>query len=149
MDSKISVFHTNIEDDTIKNNDYRHVIFTGKHEQLVLMSLKPGEDIPEEIHDHLDQFFRIEKGEGEAIVGDDKIKYPLKDGISIIIPAGTKHYIKNTSSTDDLKIYTIYSPPNHPANRIDPRQPKEQDGGSVFKNKYLKYKQKYLGLKYH
>ena len=114
--------HRNIERDTLKNNNYRKVIYTVPDKtQLVLMSLKPGEDIPMEVHPHIAQFFRVEKGKGIAIINDQK--YRLKDGFSIIIPPNTKHYIKNTSPTDDLKMYTLYSPPNHPPDRINKRQP--------------------------
>jgi len=114
--------YRNIEKETLKNKNYRKVLYTvpGKN-QLVLMSLKPGEDIPKEIHQHTSQFFRIEKGKGIAIVGDKT--YRLKDGMSLIIPPNKKHYIKNTSKTEDLKIYTIYSPGVHPPNRVDKRQP--------------------------
>ena len=115
--------HRNIEKDTLKNNNYRKVLYTvpGKN-QLVLMSLNPGEDIPEEIHSHISQFFRVEAGKGYAKI--DGKRYTLKDGFSIIIPPGAKHYIKNTSRTEKLKMYTIYSPDNHPEGRVDKRQPK-------------------------
>jgi len=118
-------FHKNIEKETIKNNNYRKVLYTvpGKN-QLVLMSLKPSEDIPEEIHNDISQFFRVEKGKGIAIINNKK--YKLKDGMSLIIPPGAKHYIKNTSKTDDLKMYTIYSPDSHPPKKINRRQPKNE-----------------------
>ena len=101
-----------IEDLTLANKYFRQVIFTGKHQQLVLMSLKPGEDIGSEIHPHTDQFFRFEKGHGKVII--DGVENPVSDGDAVIVPAGTKHNIINTSQTEDLKLYTIYSPPNHP-----------------------------------
>jgi len=104
-------FVQNIEKLTLENNNFRKVIYTAKHSQLVLMSLKPGEDIGEEIHDTLDQFFRFEKGEGKAVIEGKEQK--ITDGSAVIIPAGTKHNIVNTSATDSLKLYTIYSPPNH------------------------------------
>ena len=117
------VFHKNIEKLTLNNKNYRKVLYTVKGKnQLVLMSLIPGEDIPTEIHNNISQFFRIEKGRGVAII-DDK-RYILKDGMSIIIPPGSQHYIKNTSKKDDLKMYSIYSPENHSGNRLDKRQPK-------------------------
>jgi len=118
-------FYKNIEKETIKNNNYRKVLYTvpGKN-QLVLMSLKPTEDIPEEIHNNISQFFRVEKGKGIATINNKNFK--LKDGMSFIIPPGAKHYIKNTSKIEDLKMYTIYSPDNHPAKKINKRQPKNE-----------------------
>jgi mannose-6-phosphate isomerase-like protein (cupin superfamily) len=100
----------NIEKAAIENNYFRKVLYTAKNMQLVLMSLKPGEDIGEEIH-HLDQFIRIEAGEGKAILNGTA--YTIKDGFSIVVPAGTRHNLINTSSNKPLKIYTLYSPPNH------------------------------------
>ncbi len=104
-------YKTNIEKETIYNENYRKVLFTGKNMQLVVMNLKPGEDIPAEIHLHIDQFFRVE--EGEALVKIDDQEYMLKAEEIIIVPAGSKHYVKNTSSSEKLKIYTIYTPPEH------------------------------------
>lgn len=100
----------NIEKATIENNYFRKVLYTAKNMQLVLMNLKPGEDIGEEIH-QLDQFIRIESGEGKAILNG--IVHLISDGFSIIVPAGTKHNLINTSSSKPLKIYTLYAPPNH------------------------------------
>jgi mannose-6-phosphate isomerase-like protein (cupin superfamily) len=105
-------YSTNIERDTLENEDFRRVLFTGKHTQLVLMTLKPGEDIGQEVHDSVDQFFRVEAGTGEAIMGGDKTA--LSDGMIIVIPAGTEHNVINTSSSEPLRLYTLYSPPNHP-----------------------------------
>ena len=114
--------HRNIEKETLKNNYYRKVLYTIKNKtQLVLMSLKPGEDIPIEIHKHIAQFFRVENGKGIAIINGKT--YKLKDGSSLIIPPNSEHYIKNTSKNKDLKMYTLYSPPNHPHNKINKRQP--------------------------
>ncbi len=104
-------FITNIEKDTEGNNYFRKVIFTAKYSQLVLMSLKPEEEIGEEVHDNLDQFFRFEDGEGRAIIEGEE--FQVGDGFAVVIPAGTKHNIINTSSEKPLKLYTIYSPPNH------------------------------------
>ena len=104
-------YHTNVEKETLKNTDYRRVLYTGKHSQLVLMSLKPGEEIGEEVHSHLDQFFRFEEGEGKVTI--DTNQYPVKDGDAVIVPAGSKHNVINTSKTKHLKLYTIYSPPEH------------------------------------
>lgn len=103
-------FHDNIEKSTIENTNFRKVLYTGKNSQLVLMSLKPKEDIGVETHDDVDQFFRIESGKGKAIINGNE--YELSNGISIIVPAGSEHNLINTGS-DDLKMYTIYSPPNH------------------------------------
>lgn len=100
----------NIERLSKENTDFRRVLYTAQNVQLVLMSLKPGEDIGEEVHE-LDQFLRIESGAGEALVGETK--YPVEDGVSIVVPAGTNHNIINTSPTDDLKLYTLYAPPEH------------------------------------
>ncbi len=104
-------FVTNIEKDTSDNNFFRKVIFTANHSQLVLMSLKPNEEIGEEVHDTLDQFFRFEDGEGKVVIEGQEFK--VGDSFAVVIPAGTKHNIINTSSAEPLKLYTIYSPPNH------------------------------------
>jgi len=104
-------YHTNVEKETLKNTDYRRVLYTGKHSQLVLMSLKPGEEIGEEVHSHLDQFFRFEEGKGKVTI--DKNQYPVGDGDAVIVPAGSKHNVVNSSKSKNLKLYTIYSPPEH------------------------------------
>jgi mannose-6-phosphate isomerase-like protein (cupin superfamily) len=104
-------FKTNIEKDSIENKNFRKVQFTGKGLQLVLMSLKAGEDIGEEIHKDADQFFRIEKGKGKCLV--DGHEYRIHDGDIVLVPAGAKHNVINTDSKDDLKLYTLYSPPQH------------------------------------
>ncbi|MFH1396840.1 MAG: cupin domain-containing protein [archaeon] len=104
-------FTTNIEKDTLENENYRKVIFTGEKMQLVLMSLKPGEDIPMEIHNGIDQFLRIEQGEAYVKIGDEE--FNLKDDDVIIIPAGNHHYVKNTSADKELKLYSIYATPEH------------------------------------
>lgn len=101
---------TDIENDTLQNENFRKVVFTAPHSQLVLMSLKPGEDIGVEIHT-VDQFFRVEQGEGKVVLnGED---HPIKNGSAIVVPAGTEHNVVNTSSDIALKLYTIYSPANH------------------------------------
>ena len=100
-----------LESETLKNADFRRVLYTGKHSQLVLMSLAPGEEIGMEVHSHLDQFFRFEKGEGKVFI--DGNVYKVKDGSGVIVPAGAKHNVVNTSKTEALKLYTIYSPPEH------------------------------------
>ena len=117
--------YRNIEKETLKNNNYRKVLYTVKNQmQLVLMSLNPGETIPDEVHPNLSQFMRVESGKGRAIIGNKK--YLLKDGITIIIPPGTNHFIKNTSKIDKLKLYSIYSSDHHPNKKINKRQPKNE-----------------------
>jgi len=104
-------FSANIEKETVENDNFRKVLYTGKHSQLVLMSLKPKEEIGMEVHEDNDQFFRFEKGEGKCII--DGNEYDLADGSAIVVPSGAQHNIINTSETDDLKLYTIYSPAHH------------------------------------
>jgi mannose-6-phosphate isomerase-like protein (cupin superfamily) len=103
-------YNQNIEQLTLENENFRQVLYTAKNSQLVLMSLQPGEEIGEEVHT-VDQFFRIEKGEGFAVINGDKSG--ITDGSAVIVPAGCTHNIVNTSSDAALKLYTIYSPPNH------------------------------------
>lgn len=104
-------FLANIEELTRKNTYFRQVLYTGQHSQLVLMCLQPGEEIGEEVHEIVDQFLRIEEGEGKVIMNGEE--NPIKDGDAFIVPAGTKHNVINTSSDKQLKLYTIYSPPHH------------------------------------
>ena len=104
-------FNTNIEKETIENTNFRKVLYTGKHSQLVLMSLKPNEEIGMEVHAHNDQFFRFEKGHGKCVI--DGNFYDISDGSVIIVPSGAEHNIINISDTEDLKLYTIYSPAHH------------------------------------
>lgn len=104
-------FKVNIEKDTVKNRNFRKVLYTSAHCQLVLMSLKPKEEIGLETHPDNDQFFRFEAGRGRVEI--DGNKYVVKDGDAVVIPAGAKHNVINTSATDELKMYTIYSPPHH------------------------------------
>ena len=104
-------FSANIEESTLENEKFRKVLYTGKHSQLVLMCLKPKEEIGMEVHAENDQFFRFEQGEGKCII--DGHEYTLRDGSAIVVPAGARHNIVNTSATEDLKLYTIYSPPHH------------------------------------
>jgi mannose-6-phosphate isomerase-like protein (cupin superfamily) len=103
--------HSNIETITTENSDFRHVLYTGKHMQLVLMSLRPGEEIGLETHDENDQFFRFEAGVGRVIVGETE--YSVGDGDTVIVPAGTPHNVINVSDSEDLKLYTIYAPSHH------------------------------------
>jgi len=106
-----------IERLTEKNRYFRKVLFTGKHAQLVLMCLQPGEEIGNEVHPKVDQFFRVEKGRARVVL-NGKERHLVNPGGAFIVPAGTWHNVINTSKTADLQIYTIYSPPNHPAGTI-------------------------------
>lgn len=101
----------NIEKITLANNYFRHVLYTGEHMQLVVMNLKPNEDIGFEIHEIVDQFFRIEAGNGKIIINGEE--RTIQNGDVFIIPSGAKHNVINTSTKDYLKFYTIYSPPHH------------------------------------
>lgn len=102
---------TDIERTTFANEDFRKVLYTGKHSQLVVMSIVPGGEIGEETHPEVDQFLRVEMGAGKAIL--DGVEHELSDGFSVTVPAGTKHNVINTSQEIPLKLYTVYSPPNH------------------------------------
>lgn len=102
-------FITNIEKVALENKKFRQVLYTAKNSQLVLMSLNSGEEIGEEVHT-LDQFFRFEAGSGKAVL--DGVSHEISDGFAVLVPAGTKHNIIN-SGTEPLKLYTLYSPPNH------------------------------------
>ncbi|WP_214020203.1 cupin domain-containing protein [Methanoculleus sp.] len=104
-------FVTDIETETVKNTEFRRVLYTGKFSQLVLMRLLPGEEIGAEVHDDVDQFFRFEEGEGVVVI--DGVEHAVKDGNAVIVPSGANHNVVNTSKTADLKLYTIYSPPEH------------------------------------
>lgn len=109
-------YFANIEKETLENENFRKVLFTGPKSQLVVMSLKPGEDIGAEVHDGHDQFIRIEEGEAEVLVGEEK--RVLSDDEVVIIPAGEKHNVTNVSQKENLKLYTIYSPAEHPEGTI-------------------------------
>ncbi len=100
-----------LEKETERNSDFRRVMYTGKYSQLVLMSLKPGEEIGEETHRDVDQFFRFEKGEGKVII--DGAEHRVKNGDGVIVPAGARHNVVNVSKRMNLRLYTIYSPPEH------------------------------------
>jgi mannose-6-phosphate isomerase-like protein (cupin superfamily) len=102
---------TNIEHDTLANEDFRRVLYTGRHMQLVLMTVPPGEDLGLETHDEHDQFIRIEAGTGVAQLGGESSR--LGDGSIVVIPAGVEHNILNTSPSEPLRLYTLYSPPEH------------------------------------
>jgi mannose-6-phosphate isomerase-like protein (cupin superfamily) len=105
-----------IEKQTLKNNYFREVLFTGKHAQLVVMCLQAGEEIGNEVHENVDQFFRIEQGEAKFVL-NGKEEHIAKNGDAVIVPAGTYHNVINVSK-GQLKLYTIYSPPNHPDGTI-------------------------------
>jgi len=102
---------SNIEKGTLENDNFRQVLYTAKHSQLVLMSLKPREEIGMEVHPDNDQFFRFEQGIGKVII--DGNEYEVKDGFAVIVPADAQHNVINTSETEALKLYTIYSPAHH------------------------------------
>ena len=103
-------FVNDIETLTIGNQDFRRVLYTGHHTQLVLMALAPGEEIGEEVHEDTDQFFRVEQGEGEVVI--DSRSSPIRDGSAIVVPAGARHNVRNTGG-QTLRLYTLYSPPHH------------------------------------
>ena len=103
-------YHDNIETQTTGNSDFRRVLYTGHHLQLVLMTLQPGEEIGSEIHEDRDQFFRFEEGKGTVDIDDNS--YDVEDGSGVIVPAGSRHNVRNTGSAP-LKLYTLYGPPEH------------------------------------
>jgi mannose-6-phosphate isomerase-like protein (cupin superfamily) len=104
-------YHGEIEELTLENNNFRKVLYTGKNSQLVLMSLKPQEEIGMEVHNENDQFFRFEQGSGKVYI--DGNEYDVKDGSAIVVPAGAEHNVVNVSDEQELKLYTIYSPAHH------------------------------------
>ena len=104
-------FSGDIESMTLSNDNFRRVLYTGSHCQLVLMSLRPGEEIGLEVHEDNDQFFRFEAGEGRVVI--DGNEYSVTDGTAVVVPAGARHNVINTSASLDLRMYTIYSPPHH------------------------------------
>ena len=110
-------FFGSIEEQTLKNTNFRKVLFTAKHLQLVLMCLQPGEEIGNEMHKDVDQFFRIESGEAKFILDDTEI-HSVSAFDAVIVPAGCYHNVVNISKTTELKMYTLYSPPNHPDGTI-------------------------------
>jgi len=109
-------FVDNIEELTLKNENFRKVLNTASNSQLVVMTLKPGEDIGMEVHHDIDQFIRIEEGSGKAVLNGQE--YEIEDDFAVVIPAGTEHNIVNTSETEKMKLYTIYSPPEHPEGTV-------------------------------
>lgn len=117
---------TNIQEDALENDNFRRVLYTDDRMQLVLMCLAPKEDIGEEEH-QLDQFIRVEEGEGLAVL--DNEKHSLTDGSALIIPAGTRHNITNVSESDSLRLSTLYAPPNHPAGLLQQTKPAREFAG--------------------
>jgi mannose-6-phosphate isomerase-like protein (cupin superfamily) len=113
----MTAYFGSIEKQTLKNKYFREVLFTGKHSQLVVMSLKAGEEIGNEVHQNVDQFFRIEKGKFKFVLDNGKEKHVARNGDAVVVPAGTWHNVINLSKGKS-KLYTIYSPPNHPAGTI-------------------------------
>jgi mannose-6-phosphate isomerase-like protein (cupin superfamily) len=113
----MSGYSTNIEAEALENNDFRRVLFTGPFSQLVLMTLQPGEEIGIETHTDRDQFFRVEAGSGEAII--DGEHHAMSDGTAVVVPAGTEHNVINLSATEPLRLYTIYSPAEHPDGTVN------------------------------
>ena len=108
----MSGYFTDIEKKTLENNYFREVLFTGPFSQLVVMALQAGEELGTETHDDVDQFIRVEAGHGKAILDGEEIE--LADGTAVVIPAGTEHNVVNISTTEALKLYTIYTPAEHP-----------------------------------
>jgi mannose-6-phosphate isomerase-like protein (cupin superfamily) len=106
-----------IEKQTLKNTNFRQVLFTGQYCQLVVMCLQPGEEIGNEVHANVDQFFRIEEGDAKFILNNSE-EHLVHDNDAVVVPAGAYHNVINTSKTRQLKLYTVYSPPNHPDGTI-------------------------------
>lgn len=123
-------FSTNIEEETTNNNNFRRVLYTGRHSQLVLMSLKPLEEIGSEVHNENDQFFRFETGSGKVVI--DGNEYEVADGSAIVVPAGAEHNVINTSESDELKLYTIYSPPHHKDGTVRPTKAEAEADEPLF-----------------
>jgi mannose-6-phosphate isomerase-like protein (cupin superfamily) len=109
-------FSDDIEARTLENGDFRRVLYTAPHSQLVVMTLQPGEEIGMERHEDGDQFIRVEAGEGEAVL--DGQRHKLRDGSAVVVPAGTEHNVTNTSRSEPLRLYTVYTPPEHPDGTI-------------------------------
>lgn len=114
----MSGYSINLEEKTLENQNFREVLYTAPLTQLVVMSIAPGDDIGMETHDDHDQFIRVEKGIGQAMIGEST--YDLADGVAIVIPAGQRHNVINTSKTEALQLYTVYAPAEHPEGKIHP-----------------------------
>lgn len=117
-------WHGNIREQTVKNPNYRDTLFTGKHSQLIVMSLKPHEQIGNEVHPHVDQFFRIESGKGKFVIDNGREKYVEGHDAAVMVPSGHWHNVINPSARQPLKLYTIYSPSNHPPGTKQKNRPK-------------------------
>jgi mannose-6-phosphate isomerase-like protein (cupin superfamily) len=126
-------FKSDIEKNSVANTNFREVLYTAKNMQLVLMSLKPGEEIGMEVHKESDQFFRFESGTGKCIVDDTE--YLIKEGDVVIVPLGARHNVINTSSSADLKMYTIYAKPNHRDGIIRKTKKEAEDNEEQFDGK--------------
>lgn len=118
-------YFDNLEQATLDNTDYRRVLYTATHCQLVLMSIAPSDAIGEEVHPGQDQFIRFEAGEGKVII--DGNEYVVGDGSAVIIPAGSVHNVLNTSTSESLKLYTVYSPPHHQEGTLHPTKADETE----------------------
>jgi mannose-6-phosphate isomerase-like protein (cupin superfamily) len=117
-----------IEEQTMQNKNFRQVLFTGKNCQLVVMHLLPGEEIGNEVHADVDQFFRIESGSARFIFNGTE-EHLVHDGDAVVVPAGTYHNVLNASQTEPLKLYTVYSPPNHPDGTIHKTKEEAEEAG--------------------
>jgi mannose-6-phosphate isomerase-like protein (cupin superfamily) len=131
----VAPFVGDIEKETTTNTFFRKILFTGKHSQLVVMSLKEDEEIGNEVHEKVDQFFRIERGEAKFVL-DNKKEHVVKDGGSVVVPAGTYHNVINVGK-GHLKLYTVYSPADHPA-KADHKTKAEADAAEEKENKEMK-----------
>lgn len=122
------IFHGDLEEITKSNTDYQRVLFTGSQLQLVVMTLKPGESIPMEVHHDHDQFIRVDKGRGMVMIakksGQVPSKYELKNGMAVVIPAGVYHEVINTSKRANLHLYSVYAPPEHAKDFVRRRMPR-------------------------
>ena len=127
-------FVSNIEKETLNNNNFRRVLYTSKHGQIVVMTLVPKEEIGMEVHEMSDQFFRFESGEGKVIIDGEEAK--VSDGFAVVVPAGSQHNVINTSDKNPLKLYTIYMPPHHKDGVIhktkEDGEKAERDGSDVY-----------------
>jgi len=126
-------YKNNIEQLALENNNFRQVLYTAEHCQLVLMALKPGEEIGSEVHEDGDQFFRFEKGAGKAVINE--IEYEVGDGDTVIVPAGATHNVINISTTEELKLYTIYAPPHHQDGVLRATREEAEANGPEFDGK--------------
>jgi mannose-6-phosphate isomerase-like protein (cupin superfamily) len=126
-------FKANIEKDTLENENFRKVLYTAKHCQLVLMNLLPKEEIGLEVHEENDQFFRFERGNGKVII--DGNEYEVTDGDAVIVPSGSQHNVINTSETENLKLYTIYAPAHHQDGVVRKTKQEAEAGSPEFDGK--------------